>query len=105
MALSNLPTIMHFVHEQHLLSNYARHLLADGIPDVILSAYRSWSAKTPWIYSRPPYYRSHCASNGWRSMKRSATFARFRQSRMKRSLRLWKKIAQAILAEMEKVVN
>jgi hypothetical protein len=47
MALSNLPTIMNFAHEQHLLNNYARHLLADRIPNVILSAYRSWSVKTP----------------------------------------------------------
>jgi hypothetical protein len=47
MALSNLSTIMNFAHQQHLLSNHARRLLAEGIPNVILSAYRSGSAKTP----------------------------------------------------------
>jgi hypothetical protein len=47
MALSNLPTILNLAHEQHWLSNDARHLLAEEIPNVILSAYRSWSAKTP----------------------------------------------------------
>jgi len=46
MALSNLPTTMNFAHERHLLSHDARHLLADGIPNAMLSAYRSWSAKT-----------------------------------------------------------